>query len=687
MGRDSATSLAPGFRFHPTDEELVSYYLKRKVRGKTFLCDAIAVIDIYKSEPWDLPCQSKLKSRDLEWYFFSGLDKKYGNGSKTNRATEKGYWKTTGKDRPVRHKSRIVGMKKTLVYHDGRAPRGARTNWVMHEYRMTDDELVKAGIAQDAFVLCRVFQKSGTGPKNGEQYGAPFIEEEWEEDEVAPVSAERAITDVVLMGDDVGFLETNDLEQHLGTDIASSSAAIPLSICYGESSSYPEPEHSQETTEEQKPLAITGGTCEPQEDRFLNIPEQYAVDGKTLKDEYEAEATHDGSPLNVDNVFDDPCWDAIDFPQIGDGSFLETNDLLNPIEADLDVNDMLDEYLNYIGTDIASSSAAIPLSICYGESSSYPEPQHCRETTEEQRPLAITGGTCEPQEDWFLNIPEQYAVDGKTLKDEYEAEATHDGSPLNVDNVFDDPCWDAIDFPQIADGSFLETNDLLNPIEADLDVNDMLDEYLNYFDADDDISNFISSEDPQIKSDAEVIPDQGLPFTQNVDEEPNMACEQNFDEAPCSDGASSSKKNPELSKSVQGDMNPLTKRVSRLLDGIPAPPAFASEFPPKDIALRLHSAAQSSNHVTAGMIRVTDIALRGNGMDWMLGKNGGFDFVISSDFSQPNNISDALVPVSGLLSGKSAFLVSHCWIFLMLFSVLILSLSCKIGSCMYAAGK
>ncbi|KAL5995217.1 hypothetical protein ACLOJK_025275 [Asimina triloba] len=165
-------TLAPGFRFHPTDEELVSYYLKRKVCGKPFRYDPISEIDIYRSEPWDLPSRSRLKTRDLQWYFFSALDKKYGNSSRTNRATSMGYWKTTGKDRPVRHRSRTVGMKKTLVYHFGRAPRGQRTNWVMHEYRLEDDELGKIGVEQ----------KSGAGPKNGEQYGAPFVEEEWDDD-------------------------------------------------------------------------------------------------------------------------------------------------------------------------------------------------------------------------------------------------------------------------------------------------------------------------------------------------------------------------------------------------------------------------------------------------------------------------------------------------------------------------
>lgn len=54
MGAPPPTSLAPGFRFHPTDEELVRYYLRRKVCGKPFRFQAVTEIDVYKSEPWEL---------------------------------------------------------------------------------------------------------------------------------------------------------------------------------------------------------------------------------------------------------------------------------------------------------------------------------------------------------------------------------------------------------------------------------------------------------------------------------------------------------------------------------------------------------------------------------------------------------------------------------------------------------
>ncbi|KAK1589207.1 hypothetical protein Q3G72_031523 [Acer saccharum] len=177
------TSLPPGFRFHPTDVELVKYYLKRKVMGKKLCFEAIAEVDIYKYAPWDLPDKSCMRSRDLKWFFFCPREKKYSNGARMNRATEFGYWKTTGKDRPVHYNNEAVGMIKTLVFHRGKAPRGDRTDWVMHEYRIEEKDLADRGVVQDAYVLCIIFQKDGPGPRNGAQYGAPFMEEEWDDDD------------------------------------------------------------------------------------------------------------------------------------------------------------------------------------------------------------------------------------------------------------------------------------------------------------------------------------------------------------------------------------------------------------------------------------------------------------------------------------------------------------------------
>lgn len=50
----SPVGLPPGFRFHPTDEELVNYYLKRKIHGLEIELDIIPEVDLYKCEPWDL---------------------------------------------------------------------------------------------------------------------------------------------------------------------------------------------------------------------------------------------------------------------------------------------------------------------------------------------------------------------------------------------------------------------------------------------------------------------------------------------------------------------------------------------------------------------------------------------------------------------------------------------------------
>ncbi|KAK4404019.1 NAC domain-containing protein 53 [Sesamum angolense] len=509
----SSSVLGPGFRFHPTDEELVQYYLRRKVCGKALRLDAISEIDVYKAEPWDLPYMSKLKTRDLEWYFFSALDKKYGNGARKNRATEKGYWKTTGKDRAVYHKTQIVGMKKTLVYHSGRAPKGQRTNWVMHEYRLADLGLETSGITQggrqkctsglllgtrpmglkapplpsagftlsihlfikwifrhpllfmdwsimDAFVLCRVFQKSGSGSKNGEQYGAPFVEEDWDvDDELELVPPDKA-KDKFYFADDT-WLDSPDLQQ-IASDVPSDSAPLQVNFQHADCS-YIE-ETTVSTNDTQKLLGCN------------NLPASCRTD-VTPDKQYIGECCKSSHSRNMDYLLDEAFMDFSDNLQYGDGGFIETNDSSNSIETDTAAFDMLEEYLTF-------SDA-------------------------------------------------------------------HDDNSL--DFAYD---------PALMLGS----EDLV-PNKAKLPQKELCEG-----------------------------PEKGISSTGQLMDDINNDAASVFDEK-------------ESAKNQSDFQYQFVRKASQMLGNIPAPSAFAAEFPSKDAILRLNSSTQSSNsvHVTSGMIQIRNL--------------------------------------------------------------------------------
>ncbi|KAL4341220.1 hypothetical protein GQ457_08G027120 [Hibiscus cannabinus] len=158
---DTFSRVPPGFRFHPTDEELVDYYLRNKVDSKQKNLDVIKDVDLYRIEPWDLQELCRLGSEEQnEWYFFSHKDKKYPTGTRTNRATKAGFWKATGRDKAIYSRHSLIGMRKTLVFYKGRAPNGQKSDWIMHEYRLETNE--NGTPQEEGWVICRVFTKRTT---------------------------------------------------------------------------------------------------------------------------------------------------------------------------------------------------------------------------------------------------------------------------------------------------------------------------------------------------------------------------------------------------------------------------------------------------------------------------------------------------------------------------------------------
>nr|ANV19795.1 NAC3 [Haloxylon ammodendron] len=132
--------LPPGFRFDPTDEELVLHFLYSKLKVPFYSrnsYDNNNNLNLIIPELGDVfdhyhPCQLHGEAFEScgQWYFYT---------RKTDyRASETGYWKELpDMDEPIvtRNSNKLVGFKKCLVYYEGKYPSsGVQTGWFMQEY-------------------------------------------------------------------------------------------------------------------------------------------------------------------------------------------------------------------------------------------------------------------------------------------------------------------------------------------------------------------------------------------------------------------------------------------------------------------------------------------------------------------------------------------------------------------------
>ncbi|XP_056169503.1 NAC domain-containing protein 90-like [Syzygium oleosum] len=167
-----------GFRFYPTEEELISFYLHNQLHGlkQDKIHRVIPVLDIFNTEPWNLPqLAGELCREDREqWFFFAPMQEREARGGRPSRSMATGYWKATGSPGYVYSSdNKVIGVKKSMVFYVGKAPTGRKTQWKLNEYRAielspTNPNSTSSNISipkvnlRREFTLCRVYVVSGS---------------------------------------------------------------------------------------------------------------------------------------------------------------------------------------------------------------------------------------------------------------------------------------------------------------------------------------------------------------------------------------------------------------------------------------------------------------------------------------------------------------------------------------------
>nr|XP_043620379.1 NAC transcription factor 29-like [Erigeron canadensis] len=163
---DYEDGLAPGYRFCPTDAELIVCYLKAKIEKDAYPPCRIHEVNIYNHSPDDLA--REYRSCDNKWYFLTPRERQCPKGSRPNRKVGNfGKWKAAQKDAAVLDvKGQEVGRKRSLNFLD---ENGIKTSWLMQEYTTTHPNLPIGTGPQTMlsnWVLCKIYklkeEKSGT---------------------------------------------------------------------------------------------------------------------------------------------------------------------------------------------------------------------------------------------------------------------------------------------------------------------------------------------------------------------------------------------------------------------------------------------------------------------------------------------------------------------------------------------
>lgn len=122
------------------NDEQSFLWLDRYNRGFSLPHNVVADMTPFQDHPSNLP--------EGIWYLVDANEKK---------DSVYGFWKDKGEACKIYSNSSIFGWRVSLEYFEGQAPHGQRTDWLMHEHKITQKELCYKDKPNESRSLCKVF--------------------------------------------------------------------------------------------------------------------------------------------------------------------------------------------------------------------------------------------------------------------------------------------------------------------------------------------------------------------------------------------------------------------------------------------------------------------------------------------------------------------------------------------------
>ncbi|GJV63719.1 NAC domain-containing protein [Tanacetum coccineum] len=226
---DYADTLEPGYRFCPTDSELIVYYLKPKIEtGKQHPRCRYYEVNIYDSSPDELTAKPEYRSCENKWYFLTWTEQKHPNGIRPNRQTRNGgTWKASQACAPVQDVTeRVVGSKLSLVYLDEKK---RKTPWLMQEYTTKNPNIPKENRKHNSdknkmtdWVLCKIYKKvpNQNANKNLVVKKEAIVEQNHQlEDEPSPRRRRLSMDEKSYESNGPEHVQIQESNHHSGTNV------------------------------------------------------------------------------------------------------------------------------------------------------------------------------------------------------------------------------------------------------------------------------------------------------------------------------------------------------------------------------------------------------------------------------------------------------------------------------------